>query len=141
MIGRLLALTPNEEVNSLAALHFAGLFGRENVFQLTPEPHGAATSGPTPTPTPSPTSPRRSTAQLDAAETHEPGRAVALELHGRVLFGPGMTYTRLALLLAEGATLDRLDLRDGDPPPPSATVSAPTPSRCWSSTTPATSSR
>lgn len=35
-IGRLLALTPNDEVNSLAALHFRELFGRGGVFQLAP---------------------------------------------------------------------------------------------------------
>ncbi len=33
-IGRLLALTPNDEVNALAALQFAEVFGREEVFQL-----------------------------------------------------------------------------------------------------------
>lgn len=35
-IGRLIALTPNDEVNSLAAMNYAGIFGRANVFQLTP---------------------------------------------------------------------------------------------------------
>lgn len=35
-IGRLLALTPNDEVNSLAVREFAHLFGRANVYQLTP---------------------------------------------------------------------------------------------------------
>ena len=30
-IGRLLALTPNDEVNSLAALHFVDIFGRSEV--------------------------------------------------------------------------------------------------------------
>ena len=34
-IGRLLALTPNPEVNSLAALHFSKIFGRNEVFQLS----------------------------------------------------------------------------------------------------------
>lgn len=33
-IGRLLALTPNDEVNSLAALRFANIFGRAEVYQL-----------------------------------------------------------------------------------------------------------
>lgn len=33
-IGRLLALTSNDEVNSLAALHFTELFGRAEVYQL-----------------------------------------------------------------------------------------------------------
>ncbi len=33
-IGKLLALTSNEEVNSLSALHFVELFGRSQVYQL-----------------------------------------------------------------------------------------------------------
>jgi hypothetical protein len=36
-VGRLLALTSNDEANSLAAVHFADLFGRQEVYQLTPE--------------------------------------------------------------------------------------------------------
>lgn len=35
-LGRLLALTPNDEVNTLAALRFEDLFGRSSVFQLPP---------------------------------------------------------------------------------------------------------
>jgi hypothetical protein len=35
-IGRLLAVTPNDEVNALAALHFVDIFGSSEVFQLTP---------------------------------------------------------------------------------------------------------
>lgn len=35
-IGKLLAITPNDNVNSLAALHFAHLFSRAAVYQLTP---------------------------------------------------------------------------------------------------------
>jgi NhaP-type Na+/H+ or K+/H+ antiporter len=34
-LGYFLALTPNTEVNSLAAMHFAELFGRANVFRLS----------------------------------------------------------------------------------------------------------
>ena len=33
-IGKLLALTPNDEVNALAALHFEVIFGRAEVYQL-----------------------------------------------------------------------------------------------------------
>jgi hypothetical protein len=36
-IGRLMAVTSNDEANSLATLHFSGIFGRSEVFQLTPE--------------------------------------------------------------------------------------------------------
>lgn len=35
-IGRLLTMTPNDEVNALAAQHFGGLFGRENIYTLPP---------------------------------------------------------------------------------------------------------
>jgi NhaP-type Na+/H+ or K+/H+ antiporter len=35
-LGRLVALTSNGEANSLATLHFAGIFGRKEVYQLTP---------------------------------------------------------------------------------------------------------
>ncbi|MGA7180983.1 MAG: cation:proton antiporter [Thiobacillaceae bacterium] len=36
-IGRLVAATSNDDANSLAALHFAPLFGRNRIFQLAPE--------------------------------------------------------------------------------------------------------
>ncbi|NDP46921.1 MAG: sodium:proton antiporter [Sulfuriferula multivorans] len=36
-IGKLLAMTTNDDVNSLAALHFAPLFGRSQAYQLMPE--------------------------------------------------------------------------------------------------------
>lgn len=35
-IGRLLAMTSNDEVNTLASMNLADLFGRANVFQLAP---------------------------------------------------------------------------------------------------------
>jgi hypothetical protein len=36
-IGKLMAMTTNDDVNSLAALHFAPLFGRSQAYQLMPE--------------------------------------------------------------------------------------------------------
>lgn len=39
-IGRLLALTPNDEVNALAAIRFARVFGRSEVYQLAPSTDG-----------------------------------------------------------------------------------------------------
>jgi NhaP-type Na+/H+ or K+/H+ antiporter len=36
-IGKLMAMTSNDDVNSLAALHFAPVFGRSQVYQLMPE--------------------------------------------------------------------------------------------------------
>jgi CPA1 family monovalent cation:H+ antiporter len=35
-IGRLLALTPNDEINALAAIRYARIFGRSEVYQLAP---------------------------------------------------------------------------------------------------------
>lgn len=35
-IGRILALTPNDQVNALACLHFRELFGRAEMYQLPP---------------------------------------------------------------------------------------------------------
>jgi len=43
-LGRVLALTPNDEVNSLAVLHYAELFGRRNSYQLAPR-RGGQTEG------------------------------------------------------------------------------------------------
>ncbi len=62
-IGRLLALTPNEEVNSLAALYFAKIFGSTEVYQLAIE-----------------------------GEKNERGRSVSRELRGQILFGNEFTY-------------------------------------------------
>jgi NhaP-type Na+/H+ or K+/H+ antiporter len=36
-IGKLMAMTSNDDVNSLAALHFSHVFGRSQVYQLMPE--------------------------------------------------------------------------------------------------------
>lgn len=35
-LGRFLAITPNDEVNSLAAVHLRAIFGRANTYQLMP---------------------------------------------------------------------------------------------------------
>lgn len=79
-IGRLLALTPNDEVNALATVHFARNFGRSEIYQL------------------SPAAPQRK--QPGAAEK----RAVSDELRGRLLFDEDLTYEKLDGLLDEGAT-------------------------------------
>ncbi len=62
-IGKLLALTPNAEVNSLAALHLSGIFGGNNVYQLTVEEN-----------------------------EDEQGEAVSQELRGKILFGTNYSY-------------------------------------------------
>lgn len=80
-IGRLLALTPNEEVNSLASLHFSRVFGRSEVYQLAAE---------------GPESSRVS--------------KVSTGLRGRELFGRGLTYEKLDTFLSEGATIRKTTL-------------------------------
>lgn len=67
-IGRLIALTPNDETNALAALHFAEVFESAEVYQIPTRP--------------------------DA----EQGRVGELprHLHGRSLFGVGVTYSVVA---------------------------------------------
>ncbi len=81
-LGRLFALTPNDEVNALAALHFAEVFGRSDVFQLPP---------------------------LNAAEG-EASELLPKHLRGRFLFGDGVTYGELERRFAHGAMLKRTSL-------------------------------
>ncbi len=82
-IGHLLALTANEELNSLATLRFARHFGRDHVYQLAPD-----------------------TGDEGRKEK------VAAELHGRVLFASGLTYEHLAQRLEQGSTIKRTPLTE-----------------------------
>jgi NhaP-type Na+/H+ or K+/H+ antiporter len=75
-IGRLLALTPDNEFNSLAALQFTDAFGRAEVYQLSPK-----------------------------SEEKGPRGMVSQHLQGRLLFGAGITYTYLSKCFAEGAVI------------------------------------
>lgn len=74
-IGRLLALTPNDEVNALAAQEFSRIFGRANVYQLPPKSEQA---------------------RRGIQERH---------LHGRWLFSQSATYTALNQLSERGNTI------------------------------------
>ena len=82
-IGRLIALTPNEEINSLSATHYSGVFGRSEVYQLPPEKN------------------------LDT-----PRAIVAEHLRGRLLFGPEMTYFELSRRFAQGGVIKKTRLTD-----------------------------
>ncbi len=77
-IGRLMGLTPNEELDSLAAVQFGRLFGRSNVYQLASD---------------RPTTGRR--------------EKVTTELRGRLLFGSDSTFSRLEDQLADGAIIKK----------------------------------
>jgi NhaP-type Na+/H+ or K+/H+ antiporter len=72
-LGRLLAMTADDDVNVLATLHFRELFGRAGVYQLPPQAGG---------------SPRVAGAPL--------------HLRGRNLFAAGATYDALDQRFAEG---------------------------------------
>ena len=75
-LGRFLALTPNHDVNALAAMRFREFFGRQHVFQLP-----AAAGRP---------------AREERALHHFVGRS---------LFGTDCTYDQLDKALDRGATL------------------------------------
>ena len=85
-IRQLLAMTPNEEVNSLAAVHFGRAFGRSHVYQLETEKFHPM-----------------------AHQPKEKAR-VSHELHGRVLFAAGMTYEALLDRIEAGAVIKRTNL-------------------------------
>ena len=73
-IGRLLAMTPNDEVNSLAVRECRTMFDRSRVYQLT----------------------------FNKENTHS-SRGLTRNLMGRELFGEGLTFSHLRDLHAAGA--------------------------------------
>ena len=75
-IGRLLALTPNDENNSLAALHFSDVFGSNEVYQLPLE--GKGKNG---------------------------QESIPKYLRGRFLFGKDITFDYLTERFAKGALI------------------------------------
>ena len=80
-IGRLLALTPNDEVNALACREFAYTFGRENVYQLPPMDVGSGKR-----------------------------ESVAEHLRGRMLFGERWSHDRLQRAVMGGAQVKKTRL-------------------------------
>jgi hypothetical protein len=83
-IGRMLAVSANDDANSLAALHFAETFGRSDVYQLPAEP---------------PTVPRLE----GAPHSH---------LRGRTLFAAGATYREMDRRYENGARVRRTRLSE-----------------------------
>lgn len=74
-IGRLVAITRNDEVNSLACLRFVEFFGREQTYQLP----------------------------FDVARSEGRQEKVPSTQRGRFLFSPNLTYSRIEELRAKGA--------------------------------------
>lgn len=73
-IGKLFALTANDEVNALSARHFVHLFGRENLFQLATTRRAA-----------------------------EGSSEIAAELRARVLFGGNVVFEEIRNRFRAGA--------------------------------------
>ena len=82
-IGRLLAMTPNDEVNTLAASEFAEHLGSASVYQLAPN-----------------------------EQAHERHRRIPAHLRGRILFTEGLTGTRLNELYQQGYRAKKTTLSD-----------------------------
>ncbi|HEB12336.1 MAG TPA: hypothetical protein ENI11_01505 [Actinobacteria bacterium] len=81
-IGRLLATTANDEINSLAALHFKPILGRANVYQLPP------------------------------TKDREQKEHVSRSLQGRTLFSDQSTGRYMAQRFADGAVIKTNHLTD-----------------------------
>mgnify|MGYP003665867966 FL=1 len=73
-IGKMLSLTPNDEVNSLASIHFSEIFSNSHVFQLAP----------------------LSSASKKEVESND-------SLSGRTLFSKGMNFNKISEFLNSGA--------------------------------------
>ena len=82
-IGHLLALTSDNEFNSLAMLQFASIFGRARVYQLASDSDEGGGKG-----------------------------TVSRHLRGRPLFHPGITYGQLSSRVAAGAVIKTTSLTD-----------------------------
>lgn len=82
-IGRLLSMTPNDEVNSIAAMEFRELFGSVNVYQLAP-----------------------------SKKTSERHRRIPDHLRGRILFGDRLTYEELNKRIESGSCLKKTTLSE-----------------------------
>jgi len=78
-IGYFLALTPNDEVNTLAAIHFRELFDRSRMFQLPPQ----------------------------ESEQDRRRRGIPKHLHGRYLFHRDATYAAITNRTEAGAVIKR----------------------------------
>lgn len=81
-IGRLLAMTPNSGVNSLAGIHFSDVFDRSELYQLIP----------------------------DAEEKKREKEFVSKHLHGRYLFSEESSYGNLTRRFSAGAAIKRVNL-------------------------------
>jgi NhaP-type Na+/H+ or K+/H+ antiporter len=84
-IGRLLAITANDEVNAFAVQEWTEMFGSAEVYQLSPH---------------------------EIAQTQDARATLAPSVRGRLLFGRKMTYTHLMERIYAGATIETITLPD-----------------------------
>lgn len=80
-IGKLLALDANDDVNSLAALHFAPIFGRNQIYQLSPDERSAMSA---------------------VEETTHAREEHNLHLRGRIVFGEKVTHGLMTVRFMSG---------------------------------------
>ncbi|MCI0777331.1 MAG: cation:proton antiporter [Chloroflexi bacterium] len=86
-IVRLLAVTPNDEVNALAAQHFAELFDRQHVYQMAPK--------------------------VDVVhEDPDDRQTIPRHLRGRILFGTRATHEYVSERVADGAIVKSTTLSE-----------------------------
>ncbi len=83
-VGRLLAVTPNDEVNALATLHFGDVFDRSQIYQLPPRG-----------------------SEADRSESEIPKH-----LRGRFLFRADATHEYLNSRIRAGAVIKKTPLTD-----------------------------
>jgi hypothetical protein len=81
-IGRMLAMTPNDEINSIATMEFSERLGSANVYQLAPH---------------------------EARERHQ---HVPTHRRGRILFREGITYEALQSRFDGGAVIKKTTLSE-----------------------------
>ncbi|MCB1232606.1 MAG: cation:proton antiporter [Verrucomicrobiae bacterium] len=81
-IGRLFAITPNDNVNAMACMAFGHSLGRSNVYQIAPSTGSEGSHG------------------------------VSSELTGRLLFGNGITSAQLTSLETSDATIKKTKLSE-----------------------------
>ncbi|MFQ5353357.1 MAG: cation:proton antiporter [Thermodesulfobacteriota bacterium] len=83
-IGGLLAMTPNNETNALAMLHFKHIFASSELYQLAPD--------------------------KDTETARR--KSISKQLHGRFLFGEGCDYWTLSRSFARGAVVKKTKLTE-----------------------------
>lgn len=84
-VGRMLSLTPNDEVNSLAALRFGEVFERSNVFQLPPNIRGRTEN-----------------------------KDVSSHLSGRILFHDKLNFERLSKIFRPDNKIHSIEITDSN---------------------------